>query len=91
MVRLTKTYYDQMSTTVSAGLKNKWETEIKKAESDRLCNPASMDIMGAKETEPNPDLILSRPDIEHSGLQWVALAISIEEQQLVDFLFINWN
>ena len=48
-----------MSTTVSAGLKNKWETEIKKAESDRLCNPASMDIMGAKETELNPDLIPS--------------------------------
>ena len=81
MVQLTKTYYNQMSTTVSASLKNKWETEIEAAESDRLSNPAGMDIMGAKETDPNPDPTPSRPDVGRSGLQWVALAISIEERQ----------
>jgi hypothetical protein len=77
MVQLT----NQMSTTVSASLRNKWETEIKTAESDRLSNPAGMDIMGAKETDPNPDPTPSRPDVGRSGLQWVALAISIEERQ----------
>ena len=81
MVQLTKTYYNQMSTTVSASLKNKWETEIEAAESDRLSNPAGMDIMGAKEADPNPDPTPSRPDVGPSGLQWVALAISIEERQ----------
>ena len=64
-----------------SSLKNKWETEIEAAESDRLSNPAGMDIMGAKETDLNPDPTPSRLDVGHSGLQWVALAISIEERQ----------
>lgn len=61
MNQLTRTYYDQMSSTVPLGLQSRWEMQIKKAESERLFNPASMDIMASK-TEPRPRL-KSLPDV----------------------------
>ncbi len=48
MVRVTKSYYEQMSASVTTAFCNKWEIDIRKAESDRLKNPSVMDVMGAK-------------------------------------------
>lgn len=86
MVRLTQNYYDQMSGTVSASLRNQWQKEITHAECHRLSNPAIMDLMGAKEAnheqQPNPSP--DRP--ECSAFQWLTLAIAIEEKQSVIFI-----
>ena len=84
MVRVTKSYYEQMSATVTTAFRSKWEKDIRKAESDQLKNPSVMDVMGAKVTKEkstgqNP--IPSRVDWGHSGSQWLSLAMSIEERQ----------
>ena len=55
MVRDTALYYDQMSSTVSRALRNMWEAEITRAESQRLRNPLVMDIIGAQEIHKAQD------------------------------------
>lgn len=81
MVRVTKSYYEQMSATVTTAFRNKWEIDIRRAESDRLKNPSVMDVMGAKETSTGQNPIPSRVDLGHSRSQWLTLAMSIEERQ----------
>ncbi len=81
MVRDTTLYYDQMSSTVSRALRNMWEAEITRAESQQLRNPSVMDIIGAQEIhkarDPNP----TQSGRTQTDLQWLDLALSIEERQ----------
>jgi hypothetical protein len=81
MVRVTESYYNQLSSTITMVLRNKWEREVEKAESQRLTKPWVMDIMGAKiqpvGVTPNPSLEGS----DELGPLWLALAISVEERQ----------
>lgn len=83
MVRVTESYYNQLSGTISLVLRNKWEKDVKKAESQRLTKPSVMDIMGAKlqlvGVAPTP----SSDGSDDSGPLWLALAMSVEEKQRV--------
>jgi hypothetical protein len=81
MVRITQSYYEQMSNTVPAALRNEWNKEIVHAESHRLSNPSIMDVMGAKDTNPDNNPVPSRDVPEGSAMQWLTLAIAIEERQ----------
>jgi len=83
MVRETSLYYDQMSSTVPRALRIMWEAEVSRAESQRVKDPSVMDIIGARETriDPSPDPIPSHSSRAGSDLQWLSLALSIEERQ----------
>ena len=83
MVRETSIYYDQMSSTVPRALKSTWEAEMTRAESQRVENPSVMNIIGAWETriDPSPDPILTQSSRAETDVQWLNLALSIEERQ----------
>jgi hypothetical protein len=83
MVQETSLFYDQMSSTVPRALRNMWEVEITCTESQRVENPSAMDIIGARETQidPGPDLIPTQSSRTLTDVQWLNLALSIEEQQ----------
>jgi hypothetical protein len=83
MVWETSLYYDQMSSTVPRALRNMWEVEITRAESQRVENPSVMDIIGAQETQidPGPDPIPTQSSRTRTDVQWLNLALSIEERQ----------
>lgn len=83
MVRETSLYYDQMSSTVPRTLRIVWEAEITRAESQRVINPSVMDIIGARDTQINPssDPIPIQSSRARTDLQWLNLALSIEERQ----------
>ncbi len=83
MVRETSLYYDQMSSTVPRALKNMWEAEITRAESRRVKNPSVMDIIGARVTrvDPSPNPIPTQSSRSRTEMQWLDLALSIEERQ----------
>ena len=83
MVQETSLYYDQMSMTVPQTLKIKWEAKITQAESQQVENPSVMDIIGAQETriDPIPDPIPTQSTRAQTDVQWLNLALSIEEQQ----------
>ena len=59
MVGETSLYYDQMSSMVPWALKNMWEAEISRTESQRVKDPSVMDIIGARESPNRP---YPRPD-----------------------------
>ena len=83
MVQDTSLYYDQMSLMVPRSLKNMWEAEIAHTESQRVKNPLVMDIIGARETQIDPSLdpIPTESCCARTDVQWLNLALSIEEQQ----------
>ena len=60
-----------------------WEAEIARAESQRVKNPSVMDIIGAQETQIDPSLdpILTESCRARTDVQWLNLALSIEERQ----------
>ena len=82
MARETKVYYEQMSTTILAPTRRTWEQEIISAESQRLSNPSAMDILGARDTDPDlSHPVPSHTRVNQSGPKWLNVALSIEEQQ----------
>ena len=83
MVRETSDYYDQMSSTVAQALRDMWETEITLAESKRLRDPSVMDIIGVRKVQMNVQSDPTEVGRGRSDLQWLELALSMEERQLV--------
>ena len=54
MVQKISVYYTQLSVTILTSLKNKWERDIRSAESRRLQDPAAMDIIGTQNIDVVP-------------------------------------
>jgi len=89
-VQETTHYYDQMSSVVSPALQRQWEADIISAESKRYTNPSVMDILGVQQmkmsSEPEP-IEIGRAG---ANLDWLDLALSIEERQYVKFRCISF-
>jgi hypothetical protein len=86
MVNKTSEYYTQLSSTMPASGVQKWEAEIKSAESRRLENPKAMDIVGVKPVILNAGSARLEPDssrLTSAISEWLELALSIEERQYV--------
>jgi hypothetical protein len=85
MVEKTSKYYTQFTSTVSAGALRKWTKDMESAESRRLLDPTTMDIMGPhKDIEADPGQSGLEPShLSSVGTQWLNLALSIEERQYV--------
>lgn len=81
MVQKTSVYYNQLSATIPASLKNKWGKDIKSAEGRRLQDPAAMEIIGTQNIEVIPVHLLDQVTRSRVGSQWLNLALSIEERQ----------
>lgn len=84
MVRQTGLYYEQMSSSILASSRRTWEQEITLAESQRLRDPAAMDILGARTTENTTDSGPGQSSLagpQGPGPKWLLLALSIEAQQ----------
>jgi hypothetical protein len=81
MVQKTSLYYNQLSATIPASLKNKWEKEIKSAEERRLQDPAAMDIIGTQNIDVIPGQVPEQVARSRVGTQWLNLALSVEERQ----------
>ena len=81
MVQKTSDYYNQMSATIPASLKNKWEKDIKSAEARRLQDPSAMDIIGTQNFDVIPGQAPDQVGQPRVSLQWLVLALSIEERQ----------
>jgi hypothetical protein len=83
MVQETIYYYNEMTSIVPPTLKQKWEGEIQKAESLRLEKPAAMDIIGAQDIHIRAGP--SSAESEQKNMEWLDLAVSMEERQYVTF------
>ena len=82
MVHKTSEYYTQLTSTIPARARTKWEQEITSAERRRLEEPRVMDIIGTQQTD-----VAARssadPNLSGTGPEWLTLALSIEERQYV--------
>lgn len=90
MVHKTSDYYTQLSTTIPAASRKKWEEEMTSAENRRLEDPAAMDIIGAQDV--NLPTSHSAPQVDRRTAAvhaWLNLALSIEERQCVRDLQTN--
>jgi len=81
MVQKTSVYYNQLSATIPASFKNKWEKDIKSAEGRRLQDPAAMDIIGTQNIEVVPGQAPEQVARSRVGSQWLIFALAIEERQ----------
>jgi hypothetical protein len=75
-------YYAKLCTTINSETISTWESEIKLAESNRLQNPAAMDILGSRLSERGTtDNMNSESSSNTSGQDWIMLGLSMEERQ----------
>jgi hypothetical protein len=81
MVRVTKGYYDQLSSTISSVLRLTWDRDIREAEAQRFEKPEVMDIMGAT-IQPTSDRPTPIPTpTSGKDYAWLASALALEERQ----------
>jgi hypothetical protein len=86
MVHKTSGYYTQLSSTIPAAARKKWEDEMTSAENRRLEDPTAMDIIGAQEVNLLTAESAPQPDRRTAALHaWLNLALSIEERQYVRY------
>ena len=84
MVRETTSYYNDLSSPISESIKKTWEREISLAESQRMTNLSAMDLLGARDVDPQiPAPISSDAQSFQSDKPWLQMALSIEEHQYV--------
>lgn len=85
MLTESNDYLMQLTAAAPADDCQRWEREIKHAESCRLVDPAVMDILGARDTARH-DPSISVDDQARTGVEkWIQKAIDIEERQCVAF------
>lgn len=88
MVQETTQYYEQMLSVVPQALQLKWEAEITLAESQRLSKPSAMDIIGVRHTQAVGRSDPSPVGSTGENVEWLDLALSIEERQYVVLIVI---
>ncbi|KAF8816390.1 hypothetical protein BYT27DRAFT_7248276 [Phlegmacium glaucopus] len=67
-----KEYYTLLSDPVEKGDIDEWETEIKQAETDRLHNPAAMDVMASWQVSSDQNCLAESPDNQDiAGEEWI--------------------
>lgn len=82
MVQETNTYYDRMTSNISAADIAAWRKEIEQAEERRLVDPAVMDILGARRPDTIDIEVSADPHYAAVGEDWCRLALSVEERQI---------
>ena len=77
----TEVYFKEMTAGLAASDCNRWEEEILAAEANRLTQPASMDILGARSAEP-ADINVAQPrEVTSDAERWIELALTMEQCQ----------
>ena len=83
-------YYQKLVQGIQKNDLSKWENEIKNAEEIRLQDRSAMDILGAKVLIHVP---AAAGEVEENGnsasdVDWIQLALTIEEKQFVFYYFL---
>jgi hypothetical protein len=89
MVQETIRYYEELTSIVPPALAQKWEKEISVAEGKRLQKPEAMDIIGAQDIHIRPGP--SPSDQPQNNMEWLDLALSMEERQYGSLLKVIYN
>lgn len=75
-------YFVDISTTIPAQERQQWEKDVQQAESQRLADPAAMDMLGARQvSHDNGRQTDVNPETYTDAEKWIQMAINIEETQ----------
>jgi hypothetical protein len=76
-------YFENMSQGYPSDLYTQWEQDITSAESERISNPAAMDILGAS-AQPAGQAHIQASSSDNSAIEeWIQMAIDLEKMQCV--------
>ncbi|KAF8804321.1 hypothetical protein BYT27DRAFT_7259306 [Phlegmacium glaucopus] len=82
-----KEYYTLLSAPLEKGDIDERETEIKRAKTDRLHNPAAMDVMVSQQVSSDQNCSAESPDIQNvAGADWIVLGLGMEETDRIKHL-----
>ena len=75
-------YFTDILATILAQEWQQWEKDVQQAESQRLADPAAMDILGARQvSHDNGQQTDANPETYTDAKKWIQMAINIEETQ----------
>ena len=79
-------YFIKVGEGIPTQCHTEWEEKIMTAESERMSNPAAMDILGASDKRPEKTQRSLSPD-DSEAEEWIQMAIDHEKMQYVASLF----
>jgi hypothetical protein len=75
-------YFEKLTSSVTMNDQEQWEQEIQLAESCRLADPSTMDILQVRGPEQNIEPNLAIEEGAHTLVEeWIQMALNIEEKQ----------